>query len=317
MAKNSERRRKKLDAKIPNALVIVLALIHRLAASIDKMEAENKAADVVIEEWVGVEENERDVFEKIYQRNVKLNSLRRELEVEMKEYRMLYKRLKTFDPKKGAEAEQIYRQLQKKTTQSREKEGKNLGGYDVQEQRAKDECQRQHQGEEIVKEDIRCQAEDRQELNEEYSRQYEEMDKINEEPDCQKTKQRKGVKPSVQREEQTMMKRSSSPEQTSMPEGTTTTKPVPEVDNSVDKAAYQDDTLEPDGADGEYETDDEIILIQCRLIHAQHPEVKSELWDIAEGWHVCCYCGNTLTVFECPKHEQCGLRACEGCRMAH
>lgn len=317
VARKLDKQRKKMEAKIPNTLVVILALIRRLAASIDKMETENKDADVIIDEWVGMEENETEFFEKIYQRNVKLNSLRRELEIEMKEYRMLYKRLKTFDPKKGEEAERIYRHLKKKTTQSQEKERSDLGGCEVQDQKVKDKPRRQHEVEDIVKEEIRCQAEDREKAYDKFSRQVEEIEKVNEEHRCQEAKQRKEAKYRVQQEEQMRMNRPSSPEQTSMPDVIMTNEPITEVDNATVKVAYQDNTPEPYGADDEYGNDEEVILLQCRLIHGHHPEVKGELWDIAEGWHVCCYCGNTLTVFECPKYEQCGLRACENCRKDH
>ncbi len=316
VAQSLEKQRKKMDAKIPDALVVTLALIRRLVASIDKIEAENKAADAVIEEWVGMDEKEGEFFEKIYHRNIKLNSRRRELETEMKRYRRLYKRLKTIDPEQGAEAEQIYRRLQKTTT-SRGKEGKDLGGDDVQDQKAKDERNCQHEGKNTVKEEVRCQAEDSEKANKEYTRQFEAIEKLNEEHLRQKAKECKEVKRRIRKEEQMRMQKSSSAEQISMPDATTTTKPATKVAIPADRAAYHNDTSARDGANGDTEPDEELILLQNRLDHALHSEVKSELWDIAVGTHVCCFCGNTLTVFECPRYEQCGLRACEGCRKDH
>ncbi len=316
VAQKLEKQRRKLEAELPNKLINTLGLILRLVASIDKMEAETEAADTVIEEWAGMDEKEENFFEEVYKRNITLNSLRRDLESETKRYRTLYKKLKTFDPKQGAEAEQIYRRLQKNTAIRCEKKGKDSDSYEVQDRKAQDERRRQEEVENNVDEAIHCQAKDGAKASEKLSRAVEGQEKANEKHHRQEAIIRKEVKRRALHEKQMRTKRSSSPSQTFIPDLTTPKAPTDSnTFTSTEPTTHQPDTLEPDKADTAYDTDEEIILLQCRRLHARHRDVKGDFWDIAEGEHVCCFCGNVLIVFECPLYERCGLRACEGCRM--
>lgn len=316
VAQKLEKQRRKLEAELPNNLINTLGLILRLVASIDKMEAENEAADTVIEEWAGMDEKEENFFEEVYKRNITLNSLRRDLESETKRYRTLYKKLKTFDAKQGAEAEQIYRRLQKNTAKRSEKKGKDSDSHDVQDQHAQNERRRQEKVGDKVDEGILSQAEDRAKARTEHSREVEEKEKANEKHHRQEAMLRKEAKRCALHEKQTRTKRSSLPPQTFI--HTSTTPKAPTDSNpstSTEPATPQPDIPEAHELNDNSDTDEEIILLQCRRLHARHRDAKGDFWDIAEGEHVCCFCGNILIVFECPLFERCGLRACEGCRM--
>ena len=308
-AQISEEKKRKVEAKIPITLAITLAAILRLGASIDKMEAENKAADVIIEDWIGMDEKEGEFFDEVYQRNVTLNTLRRTLESEMKNYRKLYKRLKKFVPEQGAEAEQIYWRLQKKTARDWAK-GEQSEGCDDQELKAREEHRLQHEKKKMAKEGYNHQAEERTKANKEYRRQAEEKERASEEHRHLEVRHRQEAKRGTHDEEQIKKERSSSSEQIYTSQAISSSRPAAESDDSPKNQAYQGDKSDHN------ETDDEVILIQSQLNHAQHLEVKNEFWEIAEGSHVCCFCNNFSTVFECPKYEQCGLRACERCRTS-
>lgn len=299
MAKKLEQRRKEVEAKVPSALAATVQTILFLNDAINGMEKESEVADAMIEKWVDMDVREADFFDEVYQRNIRLNKFRRELEINMQKYEKLSKKLKTFDCEQGGKADRIYKKLQKMTIKRRESMEHNSQGVGHQDHKGKE--QHNYQDEE----------KERDQVNEEYLRRAEE------EYHRQKAKQREEARRRAQQEELMKYESSSSLDKAFISNPEDSPKEPTGSDSVTDEGVVENDDSKPEEADDGDEADEEIILFQSRLIHNQHLSVHSELWDIAEGWHVCCFCGNTSTLFECPKFEQCSLRACEHCRTTH
>ena len=65
-----------------------------------------------------------------------------------------------------------------------------------------------------------------------------------------------------------------------------------------------------DGCNPAYKNDNE----RCRAKHVKHRDVEGEFWDFAPGIDRCCLCGRECTGLQCPEFETCGFLACQFCK---
>lgn len=308
---------------------------------IAELELENRNAEAVIENWDAdrMSKIEVDFFEEMYRRNLRLNMLCKELEAVMLKYQKLCNIIKIWDPEQATEAEQIYDRLQK-TAASADKNGPSEG--DQRETQDIDELDPRYHSEK---------ANQRKEFMEEDPEEDSEEDEDSTSPaPKQATSKSNPQLPTDERDTSFKAEPSSTPKpeipsdhwDTAFNKGTSTTiepeAPIEYWDFAYKEersstsnseaptdgwdSAFKDESYDDDSSDVfydaevEHDSDEEILLFQSRLVHDQHADVRNEFWEIAEASHMCGFCAQVLTVFQCPKYELCGMRVCEDCRRA-
>lgn len=109
--KRRELQRKKRIGEIRVVLADILCSLAQLENDICKAEEEKRAADAIIMSWRV--DNGTEIFEEVFERNVMLSKLKRELESKIKEYRRLCSELKKLDIMQGEEVERAFSKKQK------------------------------------------------------------------------------------------------------------------------------------------------------------------------------------------------------------
>ena len=122
-AAKQEKRKRRLATELPQKLAGVLHTILQLDTAIETSEKERKEADDTIETR-SIEDGE-PFWNTVFERNVKLNNLKKERDNAMHEYRKFYRVLRKVDTKQGEEAREIYRALRKDTIVAKESSQQN------------------------------------------------------------------------------------------------------------------------------------------------------------------------------------------------
>ena len=143
-AAKRKKRKKQLATELPEKLSVTLHTILQLDAAIHASEKEREEANETIE-TKSVEDGE-PFWDAVFERNVKLNALRKERDNAMHEYRKFYRVLKKIDPKRGEEARKIYKALRKETSGAEEAVQPDLSdaGVEVEEATRNHSDQRDH-----------------------------------------------------------------------------------------------------------------------------------------------------------------------------
>lgn len=319
-------------------MAATLRKILRLRDMIAELKLENKTAETIIENWDAESMNkaEVDFFEEIYRRNLRLNMLGKDLEAAMTKYQKLSNVIKFWDPEQAAEAEQIYRKLQKTATTTEEsgtseEDQRPVGNIDELNSLFQSEKANQRwtfmendTEEEDEEEDLTTSTpkQPSSELNQELPNDGWDTS-FKEEPSSIPNAEAKtdDWEAAFYEDRSTTLEPEASTDDgdTAFKEETSSTSDSEPPTDGWD-TAFRDDSYDGDSSDvfydaePDHDSDEEIILFQSRLVHDQHPEVQNEFWDIVEGSHMCGFCAQVLTVFQCPKFELCGMRVCEDCR---
>ncbi|KAL6720373.1 hypothetical protein ACLMJK_002294 [Lecanora helva] len=244
-AARRERRKKQQIHELTLRLSDILAEILKLDSGLDELEKE--CAEDALEEMnlpMDEDENESDSWDSIFQRNVVLNSLKKERDLEVSEWKRLYHQLQKLHPEKSKEAKEAYKALRKRASKNKRES----------------ESEEPHNAVEIRQEQ-QATASGLQDPSNDHTNHLNTED-----------------------------------------------------EETPENYPNFDPDQPSDNADNAGDENDEIILYQMRQLHASHKEVQAEFWDIANADDICCYCGNTCAVMQCPRYEECGLSACEHCK---
>lgn len=306
-AAKHEKRKRQMLFELPQQLAVALSTILQLDAAIEQAEVDKKAADDFIERMDIMIDDEGPFWETIYERNIKLNTLRREHATTMNEYRKLYRILKKLDPKQGEEAREIYKGLKKQR-------GKEEGPFQTNSAKHHDQGQTGdgqtcHQAPEYHQENIHRHPEKVQPKKETTTLPSDPFS-----PFSDTFTSATAMDGSADHEWLPSTHTHANADSDHLSPLKQTFPSIHTMDGSVDDQGLPSAHTCSEAADDDFPTDDEIILFEIRKIHARHKDIQGEFWDISPETDICCYCGNTSTVMLCPHWEVCGLRACEYCK---
>ena len=286
-ANKHEKRRKRMVAELPQRLAEALAAILQVDSAIEKADLEQRAAVDTAENMIA-EKQGGPFWHHVFESNVKLNTLKRQRDNCVNMYKKLYRDLKKLDRKKSEEARETYKELRKRATKKEDKLISDSEDSDEPYERA-GMCQEERsQGKDDNPEDPIPQRQN-QEFN--WEEVLEDLQSYHD---------------AHQRSSNTAFSETHRADPRDCPQ-TEDESTLSQASKETDRSAGDEDEDE----------DEEFVVYKTRMAHESHEEVQAEFWNIADGDNVCCYCGNTCVVMQCPKFEECGLYACEHCKSSH